>query len=217
MITISPSLLSANFLNLESEIKTLNNIDNLWLHLDIMDGHFVPNLTFGKTVLKNIPQLTTHKLDAHFMVTNPNLFLDIFKDFPLHNFTFHFESLIHHDPFIDKCKKSFPSVGLALNPSTSLDLVPHYLLEKIDVLLIMTVSPGFGGQTFIDGVLTKIHKAFEIKKNHNYTFEIQVDGGINEETAKLAISSGATNLVAGNFIFSEPNHNYEERINLLRS
>lgn len=213
---IAPSLLSSDFLNLESDIKRFDKIDNLWLHLDVMDGHFVPNLTFGRTVIEKLPSITKHKLDAHFMVTNPQLYLEAFKDYPLHNFTFHWESITHHDSFISEVKKIFPSVGISLNPSTPIEVIPTYILEKIDLILIMSVNPGFGGQKFISGVVDKIEKLKILKETYNFHFEIQVDGGINEETAKIVAEAGATNLVAGSYIFSEPNKNYSKRISLLR-
>ena len=127
MTTISPSLLSANFLNLEEDIRILNKSSNLWLHLDIMDGHFVPNLTFGEPVLKNLSSITNHKLDAHFMVTNPEEYIDSFSKMNLHNFTFHWEATKHHDRLITELKKVYPSVGISLNPSTDIGLIPKYI------------------------------------------------------------------------------------------
>ena len=117
-VIISPSLLSADFLELKVELERLNKVDDLWIHLDVMDSHFVPNLTFGEPVLNKIKTVSKHKLDAHFMVTNPDLFADTFKDLGLHNFTFHWEAVTHHDRLISKLKSLDPSVGISLNPST---------------------------------------------------------------------------------------------------
>ena len=217
MITISPSLLACDFLNIESEIDKLNNIKDIWIHLDIMDGHFVPNLTFGPPVIKNLNKITNHKLDAHFMVSNPELYADQCLKLGIHNFTFHWEALTHHDRFIDYLKKHYPSVGVSLNPSTPIESIPKYLFKKIDLVLIMSVNPGFGGQSFIEGVTDKIHYLAQIKKDINPNLEIQIDGGVNNLNATKLIAAGATNLVAGSYIFNEPNKDYESRINLLRS
>lgn len=214
---ISPSLLSCDFMNLGVEVERLNKVDDLWLHLDIMDGHFVPNLTFGLPVLKKLKDVSKHKLDAHFMVTNPDLYLDQFKDAGLHNFTFHWEALTHHDRFIQKAKSLYPSVGISLNPSTPLEAIPKYLLKEIDLVLIMSVNPGFGGQSFIKGVIDKVKGLKDLKEELNPHLQIQVDGGVNDKTAKLLVEAGATNLVAGSYIFSADNNNYQDRVSSLRS
>ena len=216
MTIISPSLLSADFLNLKNDIDKLNESHDLWLHLDIMDGHFVPNLTFGATVLKNLHTATKHKLDAHLMVTNPADYVDSFKNLNLHNFTFHWEAVTHHDRLISQVKENYPSVGVSLNPSTSAEVIPKYLLAKIDLILIMTVNPGFGGQSFIDGCVDKIKYLSELRAKNNYHFQIQVDGGVSDKNARMLREAGADNLVAGSYIFSEPNKNYNERVNNLR-
>ncbi|MFY7993147.1 MAG: ribulose-phosphate 3-epimerase [Bacteriovoracaceae bacterium] len=215
-VIIAPSLLSCRFLEMGADIKRLDGINDLWLHLDIMDGHFVPNLTFGEPVLNKIKTITTHKLDAHFMVTNPEVYLESFKTVGLHNFTFHWEAVTHHDRFIQYAKTLYPSVGISLNPSTPLSVIPDYVFGQIDLVLVMSVNPGFGGQKFIPGVVDKIKALNEIKKKNNYKFMIQVDGGVTNQNAKDLISAGANNIVAGSYIFSEPNMNYASRINLLR-
>lgn len=216
MVTISPSLLSADFLDLKTDIDRLNAIDNLWLHLDVMDGHFVPNLTFGAPVLKNLQTITKHKLDAHFMVSDPDFFADGFKDLGIHNFTFHWEALVHHDRLIQKLKSLYPSVGISLNPSTPLSVVPEYIWGKVDLVLLMSVNPGFGGQKFIPEVVDKVIELDGIRHRNKFTFQIQVDGGITNENAGYLIQSGANNLVAGSYIFSEPNKDYLTRINSIR-
>jgi ribulose-phosphate 3-epimerase len=216
MITICPSILSADFLNLQTEIECFTPCSNLWFHIDIMDGHFVPNLTFGKTVLKNLSKVTTHKLDAHFMVTNPEFFVEDCKDLGLHNFTFHWEATNHHDRLISEVKKYYPSVGISLNPSTHFNVIPNYLLKNIDLILIMSVNPGFGGQSFIPGVLEKIEYFNKIKETINPNLVIQVDGGVTNLNAKTLTSAGATHLVAGSYIFSASNKDYINKINSLR-
>lgn len=215
-ITISPSLLSADFLDLKTDLARFNEIDDLWIHLDIMDGHFVPNLTFGEPVLNKIKQATGHKLDAHFMVTNPDQYADSFKNVGLHNFTFHWEAMIHHDRFITKLKELYPSVGISLNPSTPLSVVPEYIWGKVDLVLLMSVNPGFGGQKFIPAIVDKVIALDEIRHRNNFKFNIQVDGGITDENAGYLIQAGASNLVAGSYIFSEPNKDYKARINKIR-
>lgn len=216
MTVIAPSILSADFLEFGEEIKRFDGISDLWLHLDVMDGHFVPNLTFGETVLKGLPKVTTHLLDAHFMVTNPEDYIDSFSNFGVHNFTFHWEATNHHDRLIQEAKKKFKSVGVSLNPSTDIRVIPDYILKKIDLVLIMTVNPGFGGQSFIEGCVEKIEYLNNFKKAHNLDFHIQVDGGVNDKNAKELVKAGATNLVAGSYVFKEPNKDYKKQVEELR-
>jgi ribulose-phosphate 3-epimerase len=215
-VIIAPSLLSADFLELRTDLQRFEGEKDLWLHLDIMDGHFVPNLTFGPTVLKGIKTVSKHPLDAHFMVTNPDEHLDWFKDVGLHNFTFHWEAVTHHDRFIQKAKTLYKSVGISLNPSTPVSAIAPYLLKKIDLILLMSVNPGFGGQSFIPEVADKIIELQKVKTQHGLNFQIQVDGGVTDMNAQSLIAAGATNLVAGSFVFSEPKKNYGARIAQLR-
>jgi ribulose-phosphate 3-epimerase len=215
-VIISPSLLSVDFLELKVELERLNQIDDLWLHLDIMDAHFVPNLTFGEPVLNKVKTVTKHKLDAHFMVTDPDFFADNFKNVGVHNFTFHWEAIDHHDRLIDKLKSKYPSVGISLNPSTPISVIPKYLLSKIDVVLLMSVNPGFGGQKFIPEIVDKVIELDLIRHENKLNFQIQVDGGINDQNAGYLIQAGANNLVAGSYIFSAPNKDYLSRINKIR-
>ncbi|MEX0798320.1 MAG: ribulose-phosphate 3-epimerase [Bacteriovoracaceae bacterium] len=216
MITISPSLLAADFLNLQKEIESFEAAKDLWFHLDVMDGHFVPNLTFGHTVLKNLSQVTKHKLDAHLMVSKPEDFIESFSSLGLHNFTFHWEACAHQDSLIAQLKKVFPSVGVSLNPATPIESIPAYIFEKIDLLLIMSVNPGFGGQSFIEGVTEKIEKARAIKKERGLNFHVQVDGGVTNKNSDFLIEAGATNLVAGSYIFGANSSEYLKRIDSLR-
>lgn len=215
-VIISPSLLSADFLDLKTDIERLNQIDDLWLHLDIMDGHFVPNLTFGEPVLNKIKTISKHKLDAHFMVTNPDFYADSFKDVGLHNFTFHWEAASHHDRFISKLKSIYPSVGISLNPGTPLSVVPTYIWGKIDLVLLMSVNPGFGGQKFIPEIVDKVIELDQIRHKNKFNFQIQVDGGVTDQNAGYLIQSGANNLVAGSYIFSAPEKDYLSRVNKIR-
>jgi len=215
-VIISPSLLAADFLELKSELERLNRIDELWIHLDVMDGAFVPNLTFGKPVIKRLSKVSKHKLDAHLMVNHPDFFAEEFKDLGIHNFTFHWEAVIHHDRLIQKLRNLYPSVGISLNPSTPLCVVPAYIWHKVDLVLLMSVNPGFGGQVFIPQILDKVAALNKIREEQNLNFQIQVDGGVNDKNASELIAKGANNLVAGSFIFSAPNNDYENQINKIR-
>ena len=216
MTTISPSILASDFLNLQNEIESFNQAENLWFHLDAMDGHYVPNLTFGKTVLKNLQKITKHKLDAHFMVDNPEAYVKEYADIGIHNFSFHWESVTHHDRMINFVKEHYPSCGVALNPGTPHNVIPEYLLKKIDLVLIMSVNPGFGGQSFIEGVLEKVRFFKHVKESINHKLEIQVDGGVNNTNASMLIKNGVTNLVAGSYIFKNKQEDYLKAVESLR-
>jgi len=216
MTIIAPSLLSADFLNLEKEIKSFDQEKDLWFHLDIMDGHFVPNLTFGPTVLKGLSKITQHKLDAHFMVTNPQDHIEWFKGIGIHNFTYHWEANFHHDRIIAEIKKSYPSVGISLNPGTPTESIPDYILKKIDLVLIMSVNPGFGGQSFLEYAVDKVKELATRRQQLGASFQIQVDGGVNQDTATKLIQAGADNLVAGSYIFGTEQSNYSNKIKSIR-
>lgn len=207
---ISPSLLAADFLNLEHELKRFDGQSNLWLHLDIMDGHFVPNLTFGHPIVELIAKIAKHPLDAHFMVTNPEFYIDTFKNYKIHNFTFHYELFTQDTSelkrLIKKAKSFYPSVGLSIKPKTDVAVLTDDLLKELDLVLVMSVEPGFGGQKFMPESLQKVTFLKTKKDQLKLNLSIQIDGGINEETAKAAIHAGADNLVAGSAIFK---HSFE--------
>jgi ribulose-phosphate 3-epimerase len=150
------------------------------------------------------------------MVTNPDFFADSFREVGLHNFTFHWESVVHHDRLITKLKELYTSVGISLNPSTPLSVVPDYIWGKVDLVLLMSVNPGFGGQKFIPEIIDKVIELDQIRHEHNYQFQIQVDGGVSDQNAGYLIQAGANNLVAGSYIFSAPNQDYQGRINKIR-
>lgn len=202
---VSPSLLACDFLNIQTELKRFSGLNDLWLHLDIMDGHFVPNLTFGHPVVELLSKLAEHPLDAHFMVTNPEFYLDTFKNFKIYNFTFHYEvfekNLSELSRLLQKGKQLYPSVGLSIKPNTPVQVLTDDLLKQLDLVLVMSVEPGFGGQKFMPESLKKVEWLKVKKRELNLNFSIQIDGGINPETAKLALTSGADNLVAGSAIF----------------
>ena len=217
-IKIAPSLLSANFLNLEKEIKLVEKAGADMLHLDIMDGHFVPNLTFGPGLIKQIRKITNLPLDVHLMITNPANFIDRFIESGVNYISFHIETDSEYKELLSRIRKANIKAGIAINPDTSLIELQN-ILDDIDYVLIMTVHPGFGGQKYINDCTQKIHKILEIiNQNLSPTksrIEIEVDGGINFKTAKIAKEAGANILVAGKFIFNS--NNYKEVIQGLRN
>lgn len=210
-IKIAPSMLSADFTKLADEIKNLETAGADYIHLDVMDGHFVPNLTFGAMVVKQLRPLTKIPFDVHLMVTNPEDYVIDFKEAGANILTFQYESYNHHERLISHIKEQGMQAGIALNPSTSEDCL-QYIIHKLDVITVMSVNPGFGGQTFLPEQLQKI-KNIKHKYN-NYNFLIEVDGGITEKNAKSIIEAGADILVAGTTIFK--NSNYKNNINKLK-
>lgn len=211
---IAPSLLAADFLHLEKEVQRLEGVADLWLHLDVMDGHFVPNLTFGHDIIKAISKTTKILLDAHFMVTNPEFYIDTLAQVSLHNFTFHLEASEAPLQLIQKAKSHFPSVGLSIKPKTSPALLSDELIEAMDLILVMSVEPGFGGQKFMPESLEKVRHLAQRAKQLKTELMIQVDGGVNSENAPLLWQAGAHNLVAGSSVFRTSN--YPEAIQSLR-
>lgn len=218
MTIVAPSLLACDFLNIESELKAFETVPELWFHLDIMDGHFVPNLTFGHPVVERISKKTSKPLDAHFMVTNPKFYVDTFKNYGIHNFTFHLESMKDEAEvlqLIAEAKKIYPSVGISIKPKTPIDQLSDAILKAADLILIMSVEPGFGGQGFIETTWERL-KALAPKKDI-FNFQIQVDGGVGEINAKQLIEHGVDNLVAGSFVFKRGPAHYLDQVNKLRN
>lgn len=217
MTIISPSILSCDFMNIEKELSYFDEIKDLWLHLDIMDGHFVPNLTFGHPIISKISKITNIPLDAHFMVTNPEFYIDTLKEVNLHNFTFHIEATSKSIELIREAKKYFPSVGISIKPKTELSLLNHEILHEIDLILVMSVEPGFGGQSFIESTWDRLNKIKKLKEENNYQFQVQVDGGVSNKNAKQLIQHGVDNLVAGSYVFKEGPSTYQSKVESLRS
>ncbi|AYF46001.1 MULTISPECIES: ribulose-phosphate 3-epimerase [unclassified Halobacteriovorax] len=213
---ISPSILAADFTNLISDISVIEDVNDLWLHLDVMDGHFVPNLTFGIPIIKQLKKKTNLPLDVHLMVTNPEFHMEELKDVGIENITYHFEIETDHIELISKYRSHYNSIGLSIKPKTKAQDLDLELLKKLDLVLVMSVEPGFGGQSFMPNALDKIEYLNKVRKENNLSFKIQVDGGINEETGTKCRNKGADNMVAGSYIFGKEKDQYKTQIETLR-
>lgn len=207
-IIVAPSLLAADFSKLREEIQEVESYGAEYLHLDVMDGNFVPNISFGAPVISSIRKHSNLVFDVHLMVENPDRFIKDMVDAGADVITVHAEATKHLNRTIQLIKSYGKKVGVALNPSTPLDVI-KYDLKDIDMVLIMTVNPGFGGQAFIEGMLQKIRDLRSIDSN----IDIQVDGGINDKTSKLVKEAGANILVAGSYLFKG---DYKKKIESLR-
>jgi ribulose-phosphate 3-epimerase len=216
MPVIAVSLLSCDFLNIGPEMDVFNGIKNIWYHLDIMDGHFVPNLSFGHPLIKKISEKAKHPLDAHIMVSNPEFFVDTLGDFNIHNLTFHIEASSSPVALIRKMKKKYPSVGVSLRPGTPLSQISDEVFSMIDLVLVMSVEPGFGGQGFLNNSLNRIDELARKRQSLGARFAIEVDGGISDKNAKDLVSRGADILVSGSWLFSGGAGEYKRRIDLIR-
>lgn len=203
MIKIAPSLLSANFAYLADEIKKVEAAGADLLHLDIMDGHFVPNLTFGPPVIAALRQVTKLPFDVHLMVTNPQELIEPFVKAGADILTVHAETAPHMHRLIQTIKASGVQAAVSLNPATSLTAIEE-VLSDLDMVLIMSVNPGFGGQQFIPESVNKIKRLRQMIESHNLKVDIEVDGGINKTTAQAVVEAGANVLVAGSAVYGAP-------------
>ena len=215
-IKISPSILAADFSQLGNEIKRLEESGADMIHVDVMDGHFVPNLTIGPPVIKSLKKNSSLKFDVHLMISPVHKYIDSYADAGADIITIHPEATENLEESIMKIKNLNKVVGVSLNPETKIDTILKFL-DKIDLVLIMSVNPGFGGQKFMPEVLEKIKELKKIQKTKNLSFDIEIDGGINFENYKLAIDAGANILVSGTTIFKSNNGNIKKNIDLLKS
>ncbi|KMY49402.1 ribulose-phosphate 3-epimerase [Peribacillus loiseleuriae] len=202
MVKIAPSILSANFAKLGEEIKDVERGGADYIHVDVMDGHFVPNITIGPLIVDAIRPITDLPLDVHLMIEAPDRYVEAFAKAGADYITVHVEACPHLHRTIQLIKSFGVKAGVVLNPATPVSSIKH-IIEDIDLVLLMTVNPGFGGQKFIHAVLPKISEVKEMANALNPELEIEIDGGVNEETAKLCIEHGATVLVAGSAIYNE--------------
>jgi len=215
-IKISPSILSANFSELGNEIKRLEQGGADMIHVDVMDGHFVPNLTIGPPIIKNLREKTKLPFDVHLMIDPVHKYIKDYADAGADIITIHPEATENLSESINHIKSFKKKVGVSLNPNTELNVVLDYL-DKIDLILIMSVYPGFGGQKFMPETIKKIKDLDNIKKDKNLNFDIEVDGGINFSNAKKVLDAGANILVSGTTIFKENNGDIKKNIKTLRT
>ena len=215
-IQISPSILSADFSRLGEEIKRLENGGADMIHEDVMDGHFVPNLTIGPPVIKELRKVTKLTFDVHLMISPVHKYIKNFAEAGADIITIHPEATENLKNSIQHIKELGKKAGISLNPNTEIDIISKNL-DQADLVLVMSVYPGFGGQKFIPEVIKKIEKLNKIKKENNYKFNIEVDGGINFTNSKTVINAGADILVSGTTIFKENNGNIKKNIEKLKS
>ncbi|ETA70414.1 ribulose-phosphate 3-epimerase [Candidatus Pelagibacter ubique] len=214
-IQISPSILSADFSQLGSEIKRLEEGGADMIHVDVMDGHFVPNLTIGPPVIKALRKHSSLKFDVHLMISPVHKYIDAYADAGADIITIHPEATENLENSIKRIKEKNKKVGVSLNPETKIDLIID-LLDQIDLVLIMSVNPGFGGQKFMPEVLDKIKELKKIRERKKLDFDIEIDGGINFDNCKSAIDAGANILVSGTTVFKSNDGDIKKNINLLK-
>ena len=202
-VIVSPSLFSADFLHLSKDIEMVNRSQADWFHLDIMDGVFVPNISYGLPVVSQIKKMATKPLDVHLMIVQPERYVEAFHKAGADILTVHYETCTHLHRTIQQIKAQGMKAGVSLNPHTPVSLLED-VIEDIDVVLLMSVNPGFGGQSFIEQTINKVDKLKKLIMESNSHTLIEIDGGVNFETGKRLVNAGADALVAGSFVFNSP-------------
>jgi ribulose-phosphate 3-epimerase len=213
MVKIAPSILSADFARLGEEIQAVEKAGADYIHIDVMDGQFVPNITIGPLIVEAVRPITKLPLDVHLMIENPDQYIEAFANAGADYITVHVEACRHLHRTIHHIKSFGIKAGVVLNPATPVESIQH-VMDDIDMVLLMSVNPGFGGQKFIPETLNKIRKVKQMAEEKGLTIEIEIDGGVNSETAKQCIEAGANVLVAGSAVYNQPN--YQEAIALIR-
>ena len=215
MVKIAPSILAADLLDIKNEVINADNAGAEFIHIDIMDGHFVPNLSFGYNMVKTLRPITNKVLDVHLMISPVEPFIKEFINAGSDIISFHPEADKNTKEIISTIKKSNCKVGIAVHPNVKIEEIKEFLID-VDLVIIMTVIPGFGGQKFLEDQVQKISELKEIRKNINANYEIEIDGGINYQTSKICIDKGADILVAGSYVYGAPKEEYRDKINSIR-